>query len=181
MPHALVTGSSRGIGRAIAQTLARRGDRVVVHYASDRAAAEETLASLEGSGHAVVGGDIGSPTEAQRVVVEAIAAVGSLDILVNNAAERLTRPNALPSAGFLESGRGKRTCPNEAHEADAPQRRQIATTPAPTTASTAAPTKSQAKPPVTASAVVAPPASSAAVRSPAIVPSTASPTAPPIC
>ncbi|CAH0225450.1 3-oxoacyl-[acyl-carrier-protein] reductase FabG [Microbacterium oxydans] len=91
MPHALVTGSSRGIGRAIAQTFARRGDRVVVHYASDRTAAEETLASLEGSGHAVVGGDIGSPAEAQRMVVEAIAAVGSLDILVNNAA---VAPNA---------------------------------------------------------------------------------------
>jgi NAD(P)-dependent dehydrogenase (short-subunit alcohol dehydrogenase family) len=91
MPHALVTGSSRGIGRAIAQTLARRGDRVVVHYASDRAAAEETLASLDGSGHAVVGGDIDSPVEAQRVVDEAVAALGSLDILVNNAA---VAPNA---------------------------------------------------------------------------------------
>jgi len=91
MPHALVTGSSRGIGRAIAQALARRGDRVAVHYASDRAAAEETLASLDGSGHAVVGGDIGSPVEAQRIVDEAIAALGSLDTLVNNAA---VAPNA---------------------------------------------------------------------------------------
>lgn len=91
MANALVTGSSRGIGRAIAQTLARRGDRLVVHYASDRAAADETLASLDGTGHAVVGGDIGSPVEAQRLVEEAIAALGSLDILVNNAA---VAPNA---------------------------------------------------------------------------------------
>lgn len=58
----------------------------MVHYGRDRAAAEETLASLEGSGHALVGGDLGDPAEARRVVDEAIAALGSLDILVNNAA-----------------------------------------------------------------------------------------------
>lgn len=96
MAHALITGSSRGIGRAIAQTLARRGDRVVVHYARDRAAAEETLASLAGSGHAVVGGDIGDPGEAKRVVSEALAAVGTLDILVNNAAAAPNAANAHP-------------------------------------------------------------------------------------
>jgi len=96
MAHALVTGSSRGIGRAVAQTLARRGDRVVVHYASDRAAADETLASLDGTGHAVVGGDIGDPVEAQRVVAEALAAVGTLDILVNNAAVAPNESNAHP-------------------------------------------------------------------------------------
>lgn len=86
MAHALITGSSRGIGRAVAQVLARRGDRVVVHYGRDRAAAEQTLASLDGSGHAIVGGDLGDPTETQRVVDEAVAALGSIDILVNNAA-----------------------------------------------------------------------------------------------
>ena len=96
MVHALVTGSSRGIGRAVAQVLARRGDRVVVHYASDRAAADETLASLDGSGHAVVGGDIGDPVEAQRVVDEALATVGTLDILVNNAAVAPNADNAHP-------------------------------------------------------------------------------------
>lgn len=94
MAHALVTGSSRGIGRAIAQNLARRGDRVVVHYASDRAAAEETLASLDGSGHAVVGGDIGDPAGAQAVVDSALAEVSSLDILVNNAAVAPNPANA---------------------------------------------------------------------------------------
>lgn len=86
MAHALITGSSRGIGRGIAQAFARRGDRVVVHFGRDRIAAEETLASLEGSGHALVGGDLGDPVEAQRVVAEASAALGSVDILVNNAA-----------------------------------------------------------------------------------------------
>lgn len=85
MANALVTGSSRGIGRAIAQTLARRGDRVAVHYASDRAAAEQTLAALDGAGHTIVGGDIGSPSGAQHIVDDGVAALGSLDILVNNA------------------------------------------------------------------------------------------------
>ncbi len=94
MAHALITGSSRGIGRAVAQTFARRGDRVVVHYARDRVAAEETLASLDGSGHAIVGGDLGEATEAQRVVDEAVAALGSLDILVNNAAVAPSAANA---------------------------------------------------------------------------------------
>lgn len=96
MPHALVTGSSRGIGRAIAQALARRGDRVVVHYSSGRAAAEETLASLDGSGHAIVGGDLGDPAEAQRVVGDALATVGTIDILVNNAAVAPDTANAHP-------------------------------------------------------------------------------------
>ncbi|GAB3631906.1 3-oxoacyl-[acyl-carrier-protein] reductase [Microbacterium shaanxiense] len=91
MPNALVTGSSRGIGRAIAQNFARRGDRVAVHYSSDRAAAEQTLASLHGTGHAIVGGDIGTPAGSQQVVDDAVAALGSLDILVNNAA---VAPNA---------------------------------------------------------------------------------------
>lgn len=94
MATALVTGSSRGIGRAIAQTLARRGDRVAVHYGRDQDAAEQTLASLEGSGHAVIGGDLGDPVEAQRVVDEAVAAVGSLDVLVNNAAAAPSAANA---------------------------------------------------------------------------------------
>lgn len=98
MPHALVTGSSRGIGRAIAQTLARRGDRVVVHYGGDRAAAEQTLASLDGDGHAIVGGDIGSAAGAQSVVEGAVVALGTLDILVNNAAVAPNAENAHPPA-----------------------------------------------------------------------------------
>ena len=104
MANALVTGSSRGIGRAIAQTLARRGDRVVVHYASDRAAADETLASLDGTGHAVVGGDIGDPAGAQSIVDESVAALGSIDILVNNAAVAPNAGNAhRPDATTLEA------------------------------------------------------------------------------
>ena len=74
----LVTGSSRGIGAAIAQAFAGAGDRVAVHYATARETAEETLAALPGSGHVLVGGDLGDPS--------AVAAlVDGVDVLVNNA------------------------------------------------------------------------------------------------
>lgn len=104
MTHALVTGSSRGIGRAVAQALARRGDTIAVHYANDRAGAEETLASLGGSGHVLVRGDISDPTAAQRIVADAVDALGSLDILVNNAGVAPTASNAHPvdSASYAQ-------------------------------------------------------------------------------
>src|SRR5829696_5266719 len=54
---ALVTGSSRGIGREISRVLAAKGARVAVHYRADREAAQETLASLGGGPHAVFGAD----------------------------------------------------------------------------------------------------------------------------
>ena len=50
----LISGSSRGIGRSIAKLFAERGARVVVHYVSNRAAAEDTIASLAGSSGTVV-------------------------------------------------------------------------------------------------------------------------------
>lgn len=86
MANVLVTGASRGIGRAIAVALAGRGDRVAVHYGSDRAAAEETASLLAGSGHTVLGGDLSDPEAAERLVEAATEALGGLDALVNNAA-----------------------------------------------------------------------------------------------
>lgn len=83
---ALVTGASRGIGRACAVALSRRGDRVAVHYGSDERAAQETLGLLAGEGHVVVGGDLTDDEIARRVVTEAVDALGHLDVLVNNAA-----------------------------------------------------------------------------------------------
>lgn len=91
MQHSLVTGASRGIGRAIAVALSRRGDRVAVHYGSDRDAAAETLAQLHGEGHLLVEGDLSDPAVATRVVEEAVSGLGRIDVLVNNAA---IAPNA---------------------------------------------------------------------------------------
>jgi NAD(P)-dependent dehydrogenase (short-subunit alcohol dehydrogenase family) len=84
-PVALVTGASRGIGRAIASDLAERGVRVAVHYHRDRAAAEATLALLDGEGHSIFRADLGDAGEAQRLVPQVVERMGALDIVVNNA------------------------------------------------------------------------------------------------
>ncbi|MCF6745425.1 SDR family oxidoreductase [Blastococcus sp. KM273128] len=81
----LVTGASRGIGRAIALAFAARGDRVAVHCGSSRQAAERVAAELPGSGHAVVQADVADAEAVGAAVDEAAAALGGLQVLVNNA------------------------------------------------------------------------------------------------
>jgi NAD(P)-dependent dehydrogenase (short-subunit alcohol dehydrogenase family) len=80
----LVTGASGGIGAAICQLMAQRGARVILHYRSDRAAAESTQGTLPGEGHALVQADLGEPAQAQRLWQD-ISARGRIDVLVNNA------------------------------------------------------------------------------------------------
>src|SRR6202171_2255613 len=76
---ALVTGGGKGIGRAISQALGSMGARVAVNYRSDKAAAEETAASLPGgTAHKA---DVGDPAQVEAMV----KAIGRVDILVNNA------------------------------------------------------------------------------------------------
>jgi NAD(P)-dependent dehydrogenase (short-subunit alcohol dehydrogenase family) len=83
---ALVTGSSKGIGEAIAKTLAHEKATVVVH-ARDRARAERVAREIiaEGGRAHVVTGDLTHDDEVQRLVEEAQAVAGAIDILVNNA------------------------------------------------------------------------------------------------
>ena len=81
----LVTGASRGIGRAIATRFAARGARVALHYHRNRAAAEETLASLEGGPHHLIQAAIADRDAARTLVEETIETLGGLDIVVNNA------------------------------------------------------------------------------------------------
>jgi 3-oxoacyl-[acyl-carrier protein] reductase len=81
----LVTGASRGIGRAIARAFAAAGDRVAIHYRDSAALAAEVLAGLPGSGHAVVQADLADPEAVRRMVDGACDALGGLDVLVNNA------------------------------------------------------------------------------------------------
>ena len=84
MSHILVTGASGGIGTAICKALAVRGVTVVLHYQSDRAAAEATRQAMEGGGHTIIQGDLGNPTSIQRLWQEA-AALQRIDAVVNNA------------------------------------------------------------------------------------------------
>lgn len=83
----LVTGGSRGVGAAVARHFATRcGDRVAVHCRESRELAGRVVASLPGDGHAVVQGDLADPAAVRRFVAEASAALGRIDVLVNNAA-----------------------------------------------------------------------------------------------
>jgi len=81
----LVTGASRGIGRAVARAFAEAGDRVGVHYNSSKEAATRTLGSLPGSSHCLVQADLSDADAVRAMVDEAVRDLGGLDVLVNNA------------------------------------------------------------------------------------------------
>ncbi len=81
-----MTGATGGIGAAVARRFARAGHRVAVHYRADSDGAAQTLSSLEGDGHVLVQGDIGDPDEVTRIVSTAVHGLGSIDVLVANAA-----------------------------------------------------------------------------------------------
>ncbi|MEV0055702.1 SDR family oxidoreductase [Saccharopolyspora shandongensis] len=83
---ALVTGSSRGIGRAIAERLAADGMSVVVNYRSDRAAADEVVAKAEAAGGQAVAvrADVTDPAQLRALFDAAEQHFGGLDVLVNN-------------------------------------------------------------------------------------------------
>ena len=81
----LVSGASRGIGKATAIAFAQAGARVAIHYSQDQAAAEAVQESLVGTGHCVVQANIADAIAVERMVGEAIAHLGKIDVLVNNA------------------------------------------------------------------------------------------------
>lgn len=83
----LVTGASTGIGAAVAKGFARNGAKVAVHYNSSVNEAKAVVADIEAAGGTaiLVHGDLGNPSEGKKIVEEAAAALGRLDVLVNNA------------------------------------------------------------------------------------------------
>lgn len=91
---AIVTGSSRGIGKAVALQLARDGYQVVVNYYNqgndqekNKAQAEEVLSAIEAAGGSgiIMGADVSDPQSVQNMVDKAIQEMGQIDVLVNNA------------------------------------------------------------------------------------------------
>ena len=84
---ALVTGASRGIGRAIAIGLAAHGCDVALNYCSDDAGAKKTAEAVTAHGRRVIAlkGDVSDPHRVSAMADETIEAFGRIDILVNNA------------------------------------------------------------------------------------------------
>ena len=93
---ALVTGASRGIGRAIAVRLGRDGAAVVVNYAGNQQAAQETVVAIEAAGGRAVAvqADVGKRADVEWLFDETFQHFGRLDILVNNAGIMFNKPLA---------------------------------------------------------------------------------------
>jgi 3-oxoacyl-[acyl-carrier protein] reductase len=93
---ALVTGASRGIGRAIAERLGRDGASVIVNYSGNAEASRKAVAAVEAAGGKAVAAraDIGQVGEVEKLFTEAIGHFGKLDILVNNAGSMFNKPLA---------------------------------------------------------------------------------------
>ena len=85
---ALVTGGARGIGRAICETLARRGARVAVNYRTSRQDVEETVGRITDAGAKAIAvrADVSDPNQVTAMVREVTERLGPVDLLVNNAA-----------------------------------------------------------------------------------------------
>jgi NAD(P)-dependent dehydrogenase (short-subunit alcohol dehydrogenase family) len=83
----LITGASRGIGRAAAVAFAALGDRVAIHHRDNADLAEKLRAELPGNGHVTVQADLADPAAVQDMVDVAADALGGIDVLVNNAGQ----------------------------------------------------------------------------------------------
>ncbi len=98
----LVTGGTRGIGRAIALSFAKKGARVAVLFRSDQLSADKTLAELEGEGegegHIAIKADVADPDQVEMAVNDVVQRFGSLDVVVNNAGIGIYHP--LPTTNY---------------------------------------------------------------------------------
>jgi glucose 1-dehydrogenase len=109
--RALITGGSRGIGRAVAVRFAREGARVAINYHGNREAAEECLSLVEAAAadaglpqdeHFIVQGDVGAQEDVERMFGEVERRFGGLDILINNAGIQAEAPSESASPEDIE-------------------------------------------------------------------------------
>jgi 3-oxoacyl-[acyl-carrier protein] reductase len=98
---ALITGSARGLGKAIAERYAALGADIVLNYSRDKIAAEETASNIGAMGVKVIAiqGDVSKPAEIEKLFHEALAAFGKIDIVVANAGIELVET---PVTDFTE-------------------------------------------------------------------------------
>jgi NAD(P)-dependent dehydrogenase (short-subunit alcohol dehydrogenase family) len=96
----LVTGASRGIGRATVRAFAAIGDRVAIHHRASDALAESLRAGLPGQEHVVVEADLADANATRSMVDEAAAGLGGLDVVVNCAA--VNRPQPIAEISYEE-------------------------------------------------------------------------------
>ena len=97
--HVLVTGASRGIGRALAEGLAQAGATVGVHYSQSRDAAHDLALQL-GRGARPFRADLSDVADCERLFAEVLEAFGRLDVLVNNAGVAIALPFDAPTKGW---------------------------------------------------------------------------------
>jgi NAD(P)-dependent dehydrogenase (short-subunit alcohol dehydrogenase family) len=88
----LVTGGSRGIGRAVAERFAAEGATVAVQFRVARQAADDTVAALPGAGHQAFPADLADPGQVRSLVEGVLGRLGRIDVLVNNAGVYLEHP-----------------------------------------------------------------------------------------
>src|SRR5438552_1336178 len=82
---AIVTGASRGIGRAVAKRLAADGFAVVVNYASNAKEADTVVTEIQAGGRAIaIKAVVGNEADVENLFAEALKAFGSVDVVVNN-------------------------------------------------------------------------------------------------
>jgi NAD(P)-dependent dehydrogenase (short-subunit alcohol dehydrogenase family) len=97
----LVTGASRGIGRAIARQLSESGAEVIIHYNSNRAEAESLLNQLKNPAH-IVACDLSQSAEVVGFIPRLVEKYGPLTALVNNAGISPKAPDSLPTGEWLQ-------------------------------------------------------------------------------
>ncbi len=81
----LITGASGGIGAVMAKYFAKKGAKVIAHYNSNKEKAESILANLDGQHHKIIGGDLSSPKDVEKIVEFSYSNFKKVDVLINNA------------------------------------------------------------------------------------------------